>query len=69
MNAATINQISTSRYGYDALTIDPIAALNLANHILQETGKNVYKRISNMRNKYGKGTAFPSYGTELFNTL
>jgi hypothetical protein len=69
MNAITINQISATRYGYDALTIDQTAALWLAEHIFKETGKNVYKRISNMRNKAGKGTAFPEYGTELFKTL
>jgi hypothetical protein len=69
MNSSTINKISTSRYGYDALTIDSTAALWLADHILQETGKNVYKRISNMRNKLGKGTMFPEYGTELFKTM
>lgn len=69
MNAKTINEISIRRYGYNVLAIDQVAALWLADHILTETGKNVYKRISNMRNKAGKGTAFPSYGTPLFKTM
>jgi hypothetical protein len=69
MNAAAINAISTKTYGYDALTIDATAALWLAETIRKETGKNVYKRISNMRNRMGLGTTFPEYGSELFRTL
>ena len=69
MNATTINQISTTRYGYDATTIDPTAALWLAEHIQQTTGKNVYKRISRMRSKIGRGTDFPEYGPALFETM
>jgi hypothetical protein len=41
----------------------------LAETIRKETGKNVYKRISNMRNRMGLGTTFPEYGSELFRTL
>lgn len=69
MNAAKINETSTKLYGYDAITIDPTAALWLAEAIREETGKNVYKCISNMRNKAGRGTMFPEYGSELFRTM
>jgi hypothetical protein len=41
----------------------------LADKILEETGKNVYLQISRKRNKYGKGTAFPEFGTALFDTM
>lgn len=66
MSIAKINEISAARYGKQINGLDPIAALWLAEHILLTTNKNVYKTISNFRNKYGLGTSFPEYGTELF---
>ena len=67
MTATQINTLSTSRYGHDAATISPVAALWLAQHILDTTGKNVMKKITRIRDKAGKYTPHPEYGTELFN--
>ena len=69
MKATEINKISKERYGYSTIEIGPTSALWLAEYILNKTGKNVYRLISNMRNKLGKGTVFPEYGTELFKTM
>jgi hypothetical protein len=66
MPAAKINQVSVAAFGCDAVSLDPTAALWLAERIMRETGKNAYRRISNLRNKAGKGTDFPAYGTALF---
>jgi hypothetical protein len=68
MTAAQINELSTKRYGYDASEIGGNAALWLAQFILDTTGKNVMKKIMQIRNKAGKGTPFPEFGTELFNS-
>ena len=69
MTIAQINKVSVERYGYQVNGLSPIAALWLAEHILETTGKNVYKTISRFRDKHGRGTSFPSYGTELFNAI
>jgi hypothetical protein len=69
MTIAQINQIAASRYGRQINGLDSIAALWLADYILETTGKNVYKTISNFRNKYGLGTSFPEFGTQLFNGI
>jgi hypothetical protein len=66
MNAAKINEVCKARYGYDVLAINATAALWLAEHILETTGKNAYKAISRIRNAKGKYTMFPEYGTPLF---
>ena len=66
MTIAKINEVSAARYGYQINGLCPTSALWLAEHILETTGKNVYKTISAFRNKYGRGTSFPEYGTELF---
>ena len=69
MNAQQINETSKKRFGHDAISINPTAALWLADSILADTGKNVWKKISSMRNKVGAGTTFPEYGTSLFKTM
>jgi len=69
ITAANINKISIAQYGHDALEVDAVAALWLAEHILKEHGINAYRRIANMRRKAGKGIEFPQYGTELFNAI
>lgn len=69
MSVSSINEIAIRTYGVSLLSLDPIAALWLAESILEKHGKNVFKTISNHRNKYGKGTTFPAYGTELFKAI
>jgi hypothetical protein len=69
MAIANIDEIAIRTYGFSILALDPMAALWLAESILKNNGKNVFKRISNHRNKYGKGTMFPAFGTELFNGI
>ncbi len=66
MSIAKINQVSVAAFGQDTVALDPTAALWLAERILADTGKNVYSRISSHRNKAGKGTSFPAFGTALF---
>jgi hypothetical protein len=64
-----INKTSIARFGHDALTVDPMTALWLATHVATASGCNgrqVHRRISNARNKIGKGTAQPEYGTICF---
>lgn len=69
MTANQINEYCTKVYGHGILEVNPLAALWVAERILNETGKSVYKTISRKRDKHGKGTTFPEYGTPLFNTL
>ena len=68
----TINQINTiavEQYGFQINGLTPIAALWLAEFILETTGQNVFKAISRFRNKYGLGTSYPEYGTKLFSAI
>ena len=69
MSIAKINTIASAQYDRQVNGLSPIAALWLADYILETTGKNVFKTISNFRNKYGLGTSFPEYGTDLFKTM
>jgi hypothetical protein len=69
MTINQINQVSAERYGFQVNGLCPTSALWLAEHILETTGKNVYKTISSFRNKYGRGTSFPAFGTELFKEI
>jgi len=68
-NIKSINDISIKRFGADVFAISPTACVWLADGILKDSGKNVYKRISAARGKFGIGTSFPEYGTELYRTL
>jgi len=69
MTIDKINAVSSDKYGCGLLALSPIAALWLAEEILATTNHNVYRKISNQRNRYGKGTSFPEFGTELFNGI
>jgi len=69
MSIKKINEISVAKYGVQVVDLCSTSAMWLADLILVETGKNVYKTISNHRNKVGLGTAFPSYDTELFRAM
>lgn len=69
MTIDKINAVAAREFGCGLLALSPIAALWLADKILEETGKNVYLQISRKRNRYGKGTAFPEFGTALFDTM
>ena len=69
MSIKTINEICKSTFGHDILTVDPTAALWVAEAILEKHGVNAYKRISNARNKIGKGTVFPTFESPLFKNL
>ena len=66
MTINQINAVSAERFGFQINGLSPIAALWLAEHILKTTDKNVFKAISNFRNKYGLGTSYPEFGSELF---
>jgi hypothetical protein len=69
MTVSEINTVCSEVYGVGLLAMDPLAALWVAERILQERGVSVYKTISNYRNKFGKGTMFPAYGSDQFNAL
>jgi hypothetical protein len=69
MSIAKINEASLARYGVEISEVNPTTALWVADHILKTSGKNVWKRISNLRNKIGRGTDFPAFGTPLFDTM
>jgi hypothetical protein len=69
MSIKKINEVSVAKYGVQVVELNATSAMWLADAILLETGKNVYKTISNHRNKLGLGTAFPSYDTELFRAI
>jgi len=69
MTISQINEVCSEVYGCGLLAIGPVVALWLAERILEERGINVFKRISQHRNKYGLGTTFPEFGTPLFATL
>jgi hypothetical protein len=69
MGIEQINEISSKRYGHPMLELEPTAALWLAEHILEEHHKNVYKTIANARAKLGKYTPFPVFGTPLYNGI
>ena len=65
----TINQIQTicsERYGVGIAGLDSTAALWLAEHIMKTEGVNVYKKIFNLRDKLGMGTAYPVFGSICF---
>lgn len=69
MNVNQINEVSAARYGFGVCGLDPMAALWLAEHILERFGVNVYKTISRLRHKNGKGTTFPEYGSDVFKSM
>lgn len=69
MTISQINAVCSEVYGCGLLAIDALGALWLAERILAEKGVNVFRKLSSHRNKMGKGTQFPEYGTELFKTL
>ncbi len=69
MDIKEINELSLQAYGRGILDLGPYGALWLASLILERTGNNVYKRISNHRIDHGMGTMFPDYGTNLFATI
>ena len=65
----TINQIQTicsERYGVGIAGLDAISALWLAEHIMRTEGVNVFKKIFNLRDKLGMGTAYPEWSSILF---
>ncbi len=66
MTISQINEVCSQVYGVGLLAMDPLAALWVAERILEERGVCVWTKISNYRNKFGKGTMFPAYGTPLF---
>lgn len=69
MNDSEINAISKDRYGVDVIDLDPTAALWLAEYIMEATGESAYRRIRTMRDRAGKSTAFPVYGSDLFSAM
>lgn len=69
MTISQINAVCSEVYGCGILAINACTALWLAERILAEKGVNVFRKLSNHRNKYGAGTCFPEYGTDLFKTL
>lgn len=69
MTISEINAVCSEVYGCGLLAIDATAALWLAERILEERGVSVFRSISQYRNRFGKGTAFPAYGTKQFASL
>ena len=69
MTYNTIDAISQVRYGIGVLSLLPIGALWLAEHILDEYGKNVFSTISEYRQNNGLDTTFPTYNSPLFNAM
>jgi len=69
MTIAQINEVCIKTYGSELVSVNPTTALWLAERILSEKGVNVYRKISNRRNKVGAGTDFPQFGSEVFKTL
>jgi hypothetical protein len=69
MNTSKINEISLSHFGHPLIALDQTSALWLAEIILERTGKNVYRRISNVRHKLGKGTSFPVAWSNLWKLI
>ena len=69
MNTSKINEISLAHFGQPIVALDPTAACWVAENIAETTGKNVYRRISNARNKMGKGTSFPVAGSYLWTLI
>ncbi len=69
MTIQQINAACSDAYGCGILAIDATGALWLAERIMSETGNNVFRKLSSHRNKHGKGTTFPAYGTPLFSTM
>ena len=61
MSAAELNRRASERYGVGIMGLSPTAALWLAEHIKTETGRNVFRAIARLRNKYGAGTAYPEF--------
>ena len=69
MTIAQINEVSVTEFGVNVVELPTTAALWLASHILETTGQNVYLKISKHRYRFGRDTAFPAYGSELFKGL
>ena len=69
MSIKQIDAISVAAYGVQTIDLGPLGAMWLAALINERDGINVYKRISNYRNKHGKGTDFPCVGSKLFKTM
>jgi hypothetical protein len=69
MTIAQINEVSVTEFGVNLVELPSTAGLWLANHILETTGQNVYLKISKHRYRFGRDTAFPAYGSELFKGL
>lgn len=69
MTIQAINQVCCDTYGCGILAASPVAALWVCEKILTDSGLNVFKKVSSHRNRYGVGTTFPEYGTELFATM
>ena len=65
MTTIAINALSIKTYGAPMLSIDPTAALWLAEKVAESgvDGWSAWTRISRARNKIGKGTMFPTYGS------
>jgi len=69
MPLSTINAISHARYGIGVLSLLPVGALWLAEHILSEYGKNAFPTISEYRQDNGLDTTFPSFNSPLFKAM
>ena len=69
MTNKAINEFSTKTYGYGICEVCPTTALWVVEKILRDTGKNVYRKVSQHRNKIGRGTSFPVYGSEVFKSM
>ena len=57
---ATLRAHCSKTYGADLLSVDPTCALWVAEAF---GGWEAWVRVSRARNKVGKGTMFPAYGS------
>jgi len=69
MTIAKINEVAATVYGAGILAIDATASLWVVERILKDTGLNVYKTVSSHRRKYGRSTAFPEFGSDVFSSM
>jgi hypothetical protein len=70
MSTARIESESIARYGVSVAELAPNAALWLAEHLSvgapAGTGWRTWRRIAAIRERAGRGTTFPDYGSLCF---
>lgn len=69
MLRSTLDAISVAYYGIPVVSLDNLAALWLAEHILSTDGIVVFATISEYRRENGKDTGFPSFNSPLFKAM